>query len=70
MVNKKEKIEAAFVLLSYLDTIGFYNGKWEFNYNLLVDNINRALMANFTIVMEYMALGGFNFLRTSSFFFS
>jgi ADP-ribosylarginine hydrolase len=62
MINKKEKIEAAFLLLSYLDTIGFYNGKWEFNYGLNVENVSQALMANFTIVMEYFALGGFNFL--------
>lgn len=62
MVKKKEKIEASLLLLSYLDTIGFYNGKWEFNYGLHIENVNQALMANFTIVMEYMALGGFNFL--------
>jgi ADP-ribosylarginine hydrolase len=66
MVNKKEKIEAAIVLLSYLDTIGFYNGKWEFNYGLRVENVNQALMANFTMVMEYMALGGFNFISVKN----
>ena len=62
MVNKEEKIEAAIMLLSYLDTIGFYNGKWEFNYNYDIQNINQAMVANFTIVMEYMSLGGFNYL--------
>jgi len=62
MTNKQEKIEAGIMLLSYLDTIGFYNGKWEFNYNFNVDNINQALMTNFTIIMEYMSLGGFNHL--------
>jgi len=62
MITKKEKIDASIILLSYLDTIGFYNGKWEFNYGNNVDNVNQALMANFTIVMEYMALGGFNYL--------
>jgi len=62
MVDKKEKIKASFMLLSYLDTIGFFNSKWEFNYGLHIENINHALMANFTIVMEYMSLGGFNFL--------
>jgi len=66
MVNKKEKIQAAFILLSYLDTIGFYNGKWEFNYGLRIENVNQALMANFTMVMEYMALGGFNFLSVKN----
>jgi ADP-ribosylglycohydrolase len=60
MVNKQEKIEAAIMLLSYLETVGFYNGKWEFNYNIPVDNINNVFIANYTMVMEYMSLGGFN----------
>jgi len=60
MVNKQEKIEAAIMLLSYLETVGFYNGKWEFNYNMPVDSITNVFIANYTIVMEYMSLGGFN----------
>jgi ADP-ribosylglycohydrolase len=60
MVNKQEKIEAAIMLLSYLETVGFYNGKWEFNYNMPVDSINNVFMANYTMIMEYMSLGGFN----------
>jgi ADP-ribosylarginine hydrolase len=70
MVNKKEKIEGSFLLLSYLDTIGFYNGKWELNYGLNVENVNQALMANFTIVMEYNALGGFNYLSIKNWYAS
>lgn len=66
MVSKKEKIEAAFMLLSYLDTIGFYNSKWEFNYGYDIENVNQAINLNFTIVMEYMALGGFNFLSVKN----
>lgn len=62
MVNKKEKIDAAFMLLSYLDTIGFKNGAWEFNYSTYIKNIDDALIMNFTIFTEYMSLGGFNFL--------
>ena len=50
------------MLLSYLDTIGFKNGAWEFNYNMYINNINDALVMNFTIFSEYMSLGGFNFL--------
>jgi len=60
MITKEEKIKAALMLSSYFDTIGFYNGKWEFNYNYDVNNINQALMTNFTIIMEFMSLGGFN----------
>lgn len=60
MVNKQEKIEAAIMLLSYLETIGFYNGKWEFNYTMPVDSISNVSIANYTMVMEFMSLGGFN----------
>jgi ADP-ribosylarginine hydrolase len=60
MVNKNEKIEAAILLSSYLDTLGFKNGQWEFNYRRDPQNVSQAIMANFTIVNHYMALGGFN----------
>ena len=30
-ITKDEKINASLVLASYLDTLGFNNGKWEFN---------------------------------------
>jgi len=60
MINKKEKIESALFLLSFLDTIGFYNGIWEFNYNNSSKNIYEALNINLTIINHYMALGGFN----------
>ena len=70
MVNKKEKIEAAFMLLSYLETIGFKNGTWEFNYNIYMNNIEDALVVNFTILTEYMSLGGFNFLSIKKWYAS
>ena len=60
MVNKNEKIEAGIMLASYLDTIGFKNGQWEFNYMRSMRNISDAIIANFTIVHHYMSLGGFN----------
>ena len=60
MVNKNEKIEAGIMLASYLDTIGFKNGQWEFNFSRGTRHINDAITANFTIVHHYMSLGGFN----------
>jgi ADP-ribosylarginine hydrolase len=59
MVESTEKIEASIMLLSYLDTIGFKNGQWEFNYNKNTNNIDEALEMNFTIINHYMSLGGF-----------
>jgi ADP-ribosylarginine hydrolase len=63
MINKKEKIEAAIMIASYLDTIGFFNGQWEFNYGGRTTNITSALIDNFTIVNHFMALGGFNYIN-------
>jgi len=61
MINKNEKIEAGIMLASYLDTIGFKNGQWEFNYFKGAGrNISEAITANFTLVHHYMSLGGFN----------
>lgn len=62
MTNKKEKIEAAFMISSFLETIGFYNGLWEFNYNEIINNIDNALTINYVIVNEYMALGGYSLM--------
>ena len=34
MVEINEKIEASLMISSYLETIGFNNGQWEFNYKI------------------------------------
>jgi ADP-ribosylarginine hydrolase len=60
MIENNEKIEAAIMLSSYLDTIGFKNGDWEINYGKNINNIEEAISMNFTIVNHYMSLGGFS----------
>ena len=59
-MDNKQKINASLVIASYLDTLGFYNGKWEFNYNKKIDNIQHASLIQSEIVSEFFALGGFN----------
>lgn len=61
-MSKSNKTQAAIMIASYLDTIGFKNGQWEFNYfkNNSTQNINDAININFTIVHHFMSLGGFN----------
>jgi len=56
------KIEAAIMIASYLDTIGFKNGQWEFNYFKTnnTQNINDAINTTFTIIHHFMSLGGFS----------
>jgi len=55
-----EKINASLVLGSYLDTLGFKNGDWEFNFNLDLSNQTDALLINNEIIHEFFAMGGFN----------
>lgn len=59
MITNNEKIEAAIMLSSYLETIGFKNGQWEFNYNKNINNIEEAIGMSYTILNHYMSLGGF-----------
>ena len=56
----KEKIYASLILGSYLDTLGFCNGEWEFNYNTQVKTLKDALLINYEIVHKFFSLGGFN----------
>ena len=42
-----EKLEAGFMLASYLDTLGFRNGIWEFNYGYKLNNIDIRVKSSF-----------------------
>ena len=58
--EKKEKIFASLVLGSYLDTLGFFNGVWEFNYNMHVKTLQDALLINYEIIHKFFSMGGFS----------
>jgi ADP-ribosylarginine hydrolase len=60
MSKLKEKISASLVLGSYLDTLGFFNGKWEFNYNIRVESYVSAFVINYEILHNFVSLGGYN----------
>ena len=59
-INQHERISASLVLGSYLDTLGFYNGVWEFNFNTKIKNLAEAIMINYEIVHHFFSLGSFN----------
>lgn len=63
MNNLKEKINASLMFTSYFDTLGFNNGKWEFNfdYNKKIEKEETASLFWLFIVHEYYALGGSNY---------
>lgn len=55
-----ERIKASIILGSYLDTLGFYNGTWEFNFNLKIKNLMDCISVNYSIIHQFFAMGGFN----------
>lgn len=59
-MNRSEKIEAGFMLASYLDTVGFRNGIWEFNYGYKLDNINNVNKVWLDMILDFFSLGGFS----------
>jgi ADP-ribosylglycohydrolase len=60
MVKISEKIEASLMLSSYLETIGFKNGHWEFNLGININDKNMYLKVWAFLLHEFMILGGSN----------
>jgi len=68
MISLQEKIKASIYLLSYFETLGFYNGNWEFNYG--INTINTKEQASevwLHIVHDYFAKGGFTNIDLTGF---
>jgi ADP-ribosylarginine hydrolase len=53
-----EKINASMILSSYLDTLGYFNGTWEFNYGIPIKTLQDAILVNYEIVHKYHSMGG------------
>jgi ADP-ribosylarginine hydrolase len=60
MSNIKEKIEASIMLASYLETVGFKNGIWEFNYEMAINDLPTYLVMWNIMMHHYIVLGGSN----------
>jgi len=58
MVQLQEKIEAALMLSSYFETVGFNNATWEFNYQLEIFDIREYINMLNTMVQHFFILGG------------
>ncbi len=57
-MSNKEKIEACIFLASYLDTIGYYNSAWEFNFNNSAQKIIDAQRITYDILFQFYIMGG------------
>ena len=60
MVEISQKIEASLMIASYLETIGFKNKDWEFNYGIVINNHKMYLQLWLILYHNYMLLGGSN----------
>ena len=55
-----QKIEASLMISSYLETVGFNNTQWEFNYNEHIIDANMYLITWSYLLHHYLVLGGSN----------
>ena len=58
MVNYDEKKEGCLLISSLLETLGFNNGKWEFNYGRDIPSLKTGLIYNYNYVYQYQLIGG------------
>lgn len=58
MIEINKKIEACLMISSYLETVGFKNGNWEFNFGEKIDSINMYINTWTYLLNEYFILGG------------
>lgn len=58
MIN--DNIKASLCIGSYLDTLGFKNGSWEFNFGTHIKSIDAAIRVTSEIISHYYSLGGSN----------
>jgi ADP-ribosylarginine hydrolase len=55
-----DKKMACMVIGSYLDTLGYKNGLWEFNFNQKVPELANGTIVSYEILHNYYAFGGPN----------
>jgi ADP-ribosylarginine hydrolase len=55
-----ENIEASFMFASYFETLGYCNGKWEFNYTIETNTLAKYNNIWTILLHHYMVLGGPN----------
>lgn len=54
----KNKVEGCLYISSFLETFGFFNADWEFNYNNKIDTIKDGVIMNYFFIHHYTMLGG------------
>ena len=57
-ISYKNKVEGCLYISSFLETFGYFNAKWEFNYNNKIDTIKEGIIMNYFFINQYTMLGG------------
>lgn len=57
-LSYKDKVKGCLLLSSFLETIGYFNSKWEFNYGNKINNKIDGLMMNYYFIQQYHMMGG------------
>ena len=57
-ISYKNKVEGSLYISSFLETFGFFNTKWEFNYGSKIDTIKDGIIMNHIFIHDFTMLGG------------
>ncbi len=60
-VTLQEKIDACLLLASFLDTVGYKNGFYEFKPNVPAPDTSSAINLTSIIINDFFILGGYNY---------
>ena len=56
----KKLLKNVVITSSYCETLGFFNGNWEFNFGLITSNMEDFTHHTLNIIDNYILLGGPN----------
>jgi len=56
-ISFKNKVEGSLLISSLLETLGYFNSKWEFNYGNKIDTIKEGVIMNYFFINHYQMMG-------------
>ena len=65
MISYKEKVKGSLFISSFLETIAFFNGIWEFNYGKTINSVKDGIIMNYFFINHFQMLGGIENLNMS-----
>jgi len=57
-ISYKNKVKGCLLLSSFLETVAYFNAKWEFNYGNKIDTIKEGVIMNYFFINHYQMMGG------------